>query len=307
MNSLAPHDFRPDVADAGVDLTGISGAAALSPDQVPAYLRDHYWWAYVHPNAVRVFERQWLVNAIVWGNYPRLRDLALDTLGDSLTGRTLQIACAYGDLTNLLAERIAADGGKLDVVDVLEVQTENLRGKLAPGLPVRLINMDSSDLDYDEATFDRTLLFFLLHEQPEDVRRRTIAEALRVTRPGGKLVIVATDTLPFADYLTCRKWHLVSSVFWNDGWFADVVRFVNTHGVRNSEWWARMLPALERGNPAVRGFLDSFVGETVGELFPDRESCIAFYSQPENFRKLGNGEIGDNLMYRYRAIASFQG
>ncbi|MFO1117223.1 MAG: rhodoquinone biosynthesis methyltransferase RquA [Beijerinckiaceae bacterium] len=190
MNSLAPHDFRPDVADAGVDLTGISGAAALSPDQVPAYLRDHYWWAYVHPNAVRVFERQWLVNAIVWGNYPRLRDLALDTLGDSLTGRTLQIACAYGDLTNLLAERIAADGGKLDVVDVLEVQTENLRGKLAPGLPVRLINMDSSDLDYDEATFDRTLLFFLLHEQPEDVRRRTIAEALRVTRPGGKLVIV---------------------------------------------------------------------------------------------------------------------
>ncbi|HNH35873.1 MAG TPA: cobalamin-dependent protein [Rhodocyclaceae bacterium] len=119
-------------------------------------------------------------------------------------------------------------------------------------------------------------------------------------------IIVATDTLPFADYLTCRKWHLVSSVFWNDGWFADVVRFVNTHGVRNSEWWARMLPALERGNPAVRGFLDSFVGETVGELFPDRESCIAFYSQPENFRKLGNGEIGDNLMYRYRAIASFQ-
>lgn len=119
-------------------------------------------------------------------------------------------------------------------------------------------------------------------------------------------IIVATDTLPFADYLTCRKWHLVSSVFWNDGWFSDVVRFVNAHGIRNSEWWGRMLPALENGSPAVRGFLDSFVGETVGELFPDRESCIAFYSQPDNFRKLGHGEIGDNLMYRYRAIASFQ-
>lgn len=195
MNSLAPQNFRPDASGGPADIATLSasGAAALSPDmdpQVPAYLRDHYWWAYVHPNAVRVFERQWLVNAILWGNYPRLRDLALDTLGDRLPGRTLQIACAYGDLTNRLAERIAAADGRLDVVDVLEVQTENLRGKLAPGLPVRLINMDSSDLDYDEATFERTLLFFLLHEQPEEVRRRTIAEALRVTKPGGKLVIV---------------------------------------------------------------------------------------------------------------------
>ena len=34
------------------------------------------------------------------------------------------------------------------------------------------------------------LLFFLLHEQPADVRRKTIAEALRVTKPGGKLIFV---------------------------------------------------------------------------------------------------------------------
>ena len=117
-------------------------------------------------------------------------------------------------------------------------------------------------------------------------------------------IIVATDTLPFEDYLTCRKWHLVSSVFWNDGWFDSVARFARAHGVRNSEWWIRMLPALENG-PVVREFLDSFVAETKGELFPDRESCVAFYSQEENFEKLERGEVGDNLMYRYRAIASF--
>ena len=26
-------------------------------------------------------------------------------------------------------------------------------------------------------------------------------------------IVVATDTLPFDDYITCREWHLVSSVF----------------------------------------------------------------------------------------------
>src|SRR5580693_3242892 len=45
--------------------------------QVPRYLLTHYWWAYVHPNAVKVFERQWLVNLILWGNYERLRWLRI--------------------------------------------------------------------------------------------------------------------------------------------------------------------------------------------------------------------------------------
>ncbi len=118
-------------------------------------------------------------------------------------------------------------------------------------------------------------------------------------------IIVATDTLPFDDYITCRKWHLVSSVFWNDGWFEHIVNLARAHGIRNSEWWSRMLPAMENGSPAIRAFLDEYVAETKGELFPTPEACIAFYSQPENFVKLQSGEIGDNLMYRYRAIASF--
>ena len=118
-------------------------------------------------------------------------------------------------------------------------------------------------------------------------------------------IVVATDTLPFEDYITCRKWHLISSVFWNDGWFEPVVRFIRGFGIKNSEWWSSLLPAMERGGPRIREFLDSFVGETKGELFEDRDACVAFCAQPETFAKLERGEFGDNLMYRYRAIASF--
>src|SRR5690349_9864611 len=156
---------------------------------VPGYLERTYWWAYVHPRAVRLFERQWLVNLILWGNFARLRDAALDALGRRLDARTLQVACVYGDLTNRLRSRLTT-GGSLDVVDVLRVQLDNLARKL-PGDPrVGLIQGDSSALDIESASYDQVLLFFLLHEQPEEVRRRTLAEALRVVKPGGRAVIV---------------------------------------------------------------------------------------------------------------------
>lgn len=162
--------------------------AARSPAP-PRYLLDHYWWAYVHPRALAVFERQWLVNAILWGNYAKLRDMALDELGQVLPGRTLQIACAYGDFTPRLHERVTHDGA-LDVIDALPIQLANLRTKTPNAQNVELRCMDSAQMTYADASFDRAILFFLLHEQPAETRRRTIAEALRVVKPGGRIVIV---------------------------------------------------------------------------------------------------------------------
>jgi len=158
---------------------------------VPKYLADTYWWAYVHPKAVRVFERQWLVNLILWGNFSRLRDAALDAMamGAKIPGRTLQVACVYGDFSQRLAERIEP-GGSLDVVDVVPIQLKNLRRKLGEIPNVNLHHQDSSHLLFEDGTYDNVVVFFLLHEQPEKTRMKTIQEALRVTKPGGKVVFV---------------------------------------------------------------------------------------------------------------------
>jgi len=156
---------------------------------VPTYLSRVYWWAYVHPRAVYLFERQWLVNLILWGNFARLRETALDALGPGLEGRTLQIACVYGDLTPRLVARLTPDA-RLDVVDILPIQLQNLAAKLPNANAATLICGDSAALPCESARYDRALLFFLLHEQPEEVRRRTLAEALRVVRPGGQVIIV---------------------------------------------------------------------------------------------------------------------
>ncbi len=156
---------------------------------IPKYLHETYWWAYLHPRSVRFFEKQWTVNTILWGNFARLRESALDELGAEISGRILQIACVYGDLTPKLAQRLLPDA-RLDVVDVAPIQLENLERKIKDHKNVRLDRQDASSLSFDDQSFDQTLLFFLLHELPAEVRAKTVQEALRVLKPGGKLVIV---------------------------------------------------------------------------------------------------------------------
>jgi ubiquinone/menaquinone biosynthesis C-methylase UbiE len=167
-----------------------AGRCRRSDHAIPHYLSAYYWWAYVHPQAVRVFERQWLVNLILWGNYARLRDTALNEFGPSLPGHTLQVACVYGDLTRRLCDQAAAGDGTVDIIDVLPIQLGNLRDKLPEDAPARLLAMDSTNLKLPDACYDRVLVFFLLHEQPRPYRERTLSEALRVVKPGGKVLII---------------------------------------------------------------------------------------------------------------------
>lgn len=162
---------------------------AFAPVAIPKYLEATYWWAYLHPNAVRIFERQWLVNLILWGNFARLRDAALHEMGDVIKGDVLQVACVYGDFTEHLVKRLGA-GAHLDVIDVAPIQIQNLQSKLKNRQQVAVLRQDSSALQFADASKDAAVVFFLLHEQPDAVRRKTIAEALRVTKPGGKLIFV---------------------------------------------------------------------------------------------------------------------
>jgi len=193
--------LEPNVASIDRECPGKAGEiGALSPSAaVPDYLSTHYWWAYIHPRAVKLFERQWLVNLILFGNYVRLRDAALAAMGESLPGTTLQVACVYGDLTKRLSQRAVKGGGSIDIVDVLPIQLKNLSNKLPTAAPVRLLAMDAVDLSLPDASYDQVLVFFLLHEQPREWRERTLREVYRVVKPGGKVVIV--------DYARPFWWH----------------------------------------------------------------------------------------------------
>lgn len=156
---------------------------------LPKYLSQTYWWAYLHPTGVRVFERQWLVNLILWGNFAALRDAALAEIGETIEGSVLQVACVYGNFTEQMLRRLGTSG-RIDVVDVAPVQLHNLSTKLSHDTRVTLHHQDSTRLSFADGSYDNVVVFFLLHEQPEYARIETIAQAIRVTKPGGKVIFV---------------------------------------------------------------------------------------------------------------------
>jgi ubiquinone/menaquinone biosynthesis C-methylase UbiE len=185
---------------AAVEPPSAASSSAEDVVEVPQYLKDTYTWAYLHPNAVWFFERQWLVNAILWGNYPMLRDAVISDLcgggaENKLSGDTLQIACAYGDLTQHLASRLdTSTNSSLSVVDVAPIQLENLHKKLVETNQDHLVTLTQQNANhlsaYDDNSMDQVLFFFLLHEIPLDVRIKAVEEAFRVCKPGGKVFFV---------------------------------------------------------------------------------------------------------------------
>ena len=173
-----------------VEQAGQEAAISATPPPIPDYLQDTYWWAYVHPKSVWVFEREWLVNLILWGNMNKLTTTVLDELDLKPNSSVLQVACVYGDFSNRLASHLGKTQSRLSIVDVAPIQISNLEKKLAAHDNVTSHHQDSTCMSFPNDSFDETVIFFLLHEQPEDARRKTVAEAIRVTRPGGRVIFV---------------------------------------------------------------------------------------------------------------------
>ncbi len=112
----------------------------------------------------------------------RLLDRAAIGPGD----RVLDLACGTGTLAIEAKQR--TPGAELVGVDGDPEMLARAREKAAAaGLEIELDEGLSTDLPYDDATFDRVLSTLFFHHLDLAGKRTTIAEIARVLRPGGEL------------------------------------------------------------------------------------------------------------------------
>lgn len=166
----------------------------VGPDGLPDYLTRHYWWAYLWPFSRAFFDHPAIISAILFGHYRTLRDATLKQLAAAPTpGKTLQLTCVYGDLSNRLMDHI--DPAPLHLTDVAELQLDLARSKAAPER-LQATRMNVEQLAYRDGGFNTVLIFFLLHELPAMARARVLRESLRVLSPGGRLLITEYSEQP---------------------------------------------------------------------------------------------------------------
>lgn len=152
----------------------------------PEYLAHYYWWAYLAPFGVWFFSHHLVINLILFGQYRHILDTLLQHLHKAPCGRMLQLTCAYGKLTPALAGLT----DELHLTDVASIQLKVAGNELAQQRRCALLaRMNAESLAYSGNSFDTVVIFFLLHELPAAARQRALSEALRVLKPGGRLLI----------------------------------------------------------------------------------------------------------------------
>lgn len=119
-------------------------------------------------------------------------------------------------------------------------------------------------------------------------------------------IIIATKDLNFENYLEARKHHLIINVFWNFTRFEGLLKIVKQFDIAPWDWIRQIVSYIDTNNSSiVHSFCESFLEETQTELFNSEKDVADFYNESENFAKLNTGEVGDNLIYKYRTLALF--
>jgi SAM-dependent methyltransferase len=109
----------------------------------------------------------------------------------------------------------------------------------ALGVGVTFHQMDASVLSFEDGFFDLVVSHNMLHEIGAEKRRLMMAEALRVTRPGGVVILQDVDTrmAPSIVHQVEKDWdtHFNGERFWNVYNNADLVADMHGAGFARSD------------------------------------------------------------------------
>ena len=105
------------------------------------------------------------------------------------SGRVLDLGCGTGVLTRLIADQLDAEAGGLSVgIDAAAKMIQVARKKRGNEI-CRFDVIAAEDLPYEDGSFDAVVSSLFFHHVDLDLKTKALAEAWRVLRPQGKLVI----------------------------------------------------------------------------------------------------------------------
>lgn len=148
-----------------------------------------YWDRDYAPNPDDPFFPYDVQNA--YGSARAVRRDMLDLLALAPGLAVLEVGCGTGEDAQVIADRVGATGRVVALDSNAAVLDEARRRAQGGAGTLTFVQGDVQRLDYADATFDRCYCERVLQHVPDPAA--AIRELVRVTRPGGRIVIADSD------------------------------------------------------------------------------------------------------------------
>ena len=115
-------------------------------------------------------------------------------------------------------------------------------------------------------------------------------------------IVTSLETLSFSEYLYCRRFNLIVTIFYNDAVFFGLLKLLRHLGISRFAW---LRTILDHELPdSLRSIMDSFSRETEEELWASKEELVAFTNKADTIHRYIDDELGANLLFKYQALAT---
>ena len=124
---------------------------------------------------------------------------------------------------------------------------------------------------------------------------------------GGKQVLdyeevgIETRDMSFKDYLYLRGLALIVETLHNGRPFEEFFRYMISVGVSRSQFLMEAYNNIPIVPNLIQKIMDEFLSETKDELWDSESELKKYYLEKKNFGKLLRGEVGGNLIYKYKS------
>ena len=114
-------------------------------------------------------------------------------------------------------------------------------------------------------------------------------------------IAVATNTLSIDDYFSMRRLYLAVGIFYNDRIFGDIHALLRILKLSTFDWIKLIRKNFDQLPKDIQALFDDFIADTRNELWDHPAELVRDVSS--NVDAYTSGEVGGNLIYKYRAKA----
>ena len=113
---------------------------------------------------------------------------------------------------------------------------------------------------------------------------------------------IETKDMSFQDYLDSRAISLLVESLHNGRPFNEFFKYAQLYDIQPATMLEILHDSILEAPEDIKKVINDFINETKSELWDSEEKLLEHYKKEENYQKLKRGEVGGNLIYKYKSL-----